>query len=171
MPIKKKAANNQVEWLSEMMEVAFQKKKGLWAASLLDAIEGLTPEQASWKPKKKDARSIWEIVNHVALWKDVMTKRLGGVPREKVDPLMKVSWLPIKAVSAAEWKQSVNGLTSRHKAFVKILTTLTMKDLERPTAQAKVNWGYHIYGVLAHDCYHTGQILTLRQMQGIGLEE
>jgi hypothetical protein len=172
MPVKKsiKVSDRQMEWLNDMMEVAFQKKKGLWASSLLDVIEGLAPEQAAWKPKKKEARSIWEIVNHVALWKDVMVKRLSGVPQEKVAPLMKIDWPPVRAINGAAWKKSVNDLRSRHKAFIKVMAKLNAKDLERPTAQAKVKWGYHIYGVLAHDCYHAGQILTLRQLQGIDLE-
>jgi uncharacterized damage-inducible protein DinB len=172
MPTKKtKVSNSHMAWLSEMTNMAFQKKKGLWAASLLDTIEGLTAEQAAWKPKKQGARSIWEIVNHVALWKEILTKRLAGVPREKVEPLMKIAWPPVKAVNATEWQKSVNGLKSRQTAFLKTIAKFSDQELERPTAQKKVKWGYHYYGLLTHDCYHAGQVILLRELQGIGLAE
>ncbi len=53
------------DWLVKSIEMAFQRNKGLWADSLLDVLEGLTPEQAMWKPEGKDIHSIEEIVNHI----------------------------------------------------------------------------------------------------------
>ncbi|MBI3461342.1 hypothetical protein HY009_10485 [Candidatus Acetothermia bacterium] len=47
---------------------------------------------------------------------------------------------------------------------------LSIESLDKPMLKEKRKLGEHICGVLAHDCYHTGQILTLRQLQGIGLE-
>ncbi|MBI3660032.1 hypothetical protein HY230_06120 [Candidatus Acetothermia bacterium] len=78
--MSKKKKDPHILWLIKSMHMAYDEGKGLWAHSLLDAIKGLSAEQAAWKPRKKDARSVWEIVNHVAFWKDAMARSLEKKP-------------------------------------------------------------------------------------------
>ncbi|MBI3459676.1 DinB family protein [Candidatus Acetothermia bacterium] len=135
---------------------------------MLDAIKGLSAEQAAWKPRKKDARSVWEIVNHVAFWKDAMARSLEKKPW--LDASKHKVWPPVEEISEAAWAESVEHLKSRHRAFMRCMGKLSIENLDKPSPKEKRKLGEHIYGVLAHDCYHTGQILILRQLQGIGLE-
>ncbi len=164
MPRKQKRAQ-QAEWLLKAMDMAFKKGKGLWAHSMLDALEGLTAEQAAWKPRKKDARSIWEIVNHATYWKDCLVQRLDGSTAKFSD---EESWA-VGETSEEAWTKAVARLKRTHNALMRRLKAQGKLDLDQPFPGEKMPTGEALYGVLAHDCYHTGQILTLRQLQGIGL--
>src|SRR3989442_5901187 len=48
------------------LEYTFEKEA--WQPSLAMAIDGLTAKQAAWKPAP-ERHSIWQIVRHVAHWK------------------------------------------------------------------------------------------------------
>lgn len=160
MPIKRRH-NQQAKWLLRAMEMTFQGE-GLWAHSLLEAVEGLTAEQAAWKPRKKGARSIWEIVHHVAYWKDFLVQRLDGKTTPASD---QESWV-VEESGEKAWAQEVVRLKNRQNALLKSLRAGKL-DFDKRLAGAKSPVGEMLFGVLAHDCYHTGQILTLRQLQGI----
>lgn len=168
MPIKRRRTQ-QTEWLLKAMEMAFGKGKGLWAHSMLDALEGLTAEQAAWKaagpqPQQKGTHSIWEIVNHATYWKDYLVQRLDGVTKSFSD---EESWV-VEETSEEAWAKAVARLKRTHNALMRRLREKRL-DLGKPFPGEKMPTGEALYGVLAHDCYHTGQILTLRQLQGIGL--
>jgi len=163
MPQKKKAAQTgQTEWLLKAMELAVQKKKGLWAHSMLDAVEGLTAEQAAWKPNKKGVHSIWEIVHHATYWKDFLVQRLEGSTAKFSD---EESWV-IHETTEEAWAKAVARLKRTHNKLMKRLREKKL-DLGKPFPGEKMTVGEALFGVLAHDLYHTGQIVLLRQMQGI----
>lgn len=159
--------NAQTEWLLKAMEWAFQKKKGLWAHSMLDALEGLTAEQAAWKPagpQPHGARSIWEIVHHATYWKDWAVQRLDGSTAKFSD---EESWA-VTETSEEAWTKAIARLKRTHNKLMRRLREKKL-DLNKPFPGEKMPTGEALFGVLAHDLYHTGQIVVLRQMQGIEL--
>lgn len=142
------------EWLVKAMDMAFQKDKGLWADSLLDALQGITPEQASWKPEGKDVHSIMEIVNHIISGKKWILSLLEGKKPAYEEG------------SLASWEDTVKGL---EEVQGKVISLLKEKDinLDEKIPGEESTWGEMLYGVLAHDCYHLGQIIILKSLQGI----
>lgn len=157
-----KKRNQQAEWLLKAMELAF--KKGLWAHSMLDALEGLTAKQAAWKPKKKGAHSIWEIVHHAIYWKRYLVQGLEGKAPQASD---EESWV-IPETTEEAWAKTIARLTRAHNALIRCLEKKEL-DLNKLFPRTKARLGEMLFGVLAHDLYHTGQIVILRQMQGIEL--
>jgi uncharacterized damage-inducible protein DinB len=148
-----------VQWTTQ---AAFARGQGIEAAYLLDSLEGLTPEQAAWSPPE-GAASIWEIVNHVAFWKDVVLKTLRGDAESLDEP-----WPPIEAVSREGWISAIAHLEALHAELEEHVGRMTDEDLvEVPSYEGAQSWGKTLIGLAAHDCYHTGQIVKLRQMQGI----
>lgn len=148
------------EWLIKSMDMAFQKGEGLWANSLLDALEGLNFEQAKWKPKK-EVKSIWEVVNHIISGKKYILSALEGkTPSYEEEEKGEIS--------ESSWEETLRELKEIHE---KIISLLKEKDinLDTPFPGEDSSWGEMLYGVLAHDCYHTGQIILLRELQGIGI--
>jgi len=158
----------QTEWFIKAMGMAFQRGKGLWAHSLLDALAGLTAEQAAWKPQEQETRSIWEIVNHVTFWKEVVLRFLDGEETVKVGD----EWPPVSEVSEEAWARTVEHLRETQEQLIKGLKGREF-DLDRPVTLVEgwtAPFGETLFGLIAHDCYHTGQILTLRQLQGHKVE-
>lgn len=158
----------QTEWFLKAMEKAFQKEEGLWAHSLLDALEGLTADQVAWKPQGKGTRSTWEIVNHVAFWKEIALRHFKGEEAIKVED----DWPPVSEISEEAWAKTLERLKQVHADLIERLKDEEL-DPDR-TVTLVEGWtaplGETLYGLIAHDCYHTGQILTLRQLQGIGVK-
>ena len=54
--------------------------EGVWWTAWSRALEGLTAEQAAWKPAP-DRHSIWQLVNHMAFWREYMANRAEGGAR------------------------------------------------------------------------------------------
>lgn len=67
---------NRTEFLLRMLNTTFNKEN--WYAPLKPAIEGLSGEQASWKPEGAAVKSIWENVNHLIYYKERLAANLAG---------------------------------------------------------------------------------------------
>lgn len=162
---RQRVSRQRVEWCLWALRAAFERGKGLEAVSLVDALRGLTAVQAAWSPGR-GVRSIWEIVNHVAAWKTVVVRfHQRG---EEVSPEALVSqWPPMGNVTEVNWVGARANLEDRQFEIELGLGSLTDEGLDRAIDTDDWNLGKAYLGLVAHDCYHTGQINVLRQLQGI----
>ncbi|MCX7795553.1 MAG: DinB family protein [bacterium] len=142
------------EWIVKAMEMAFQEDKGLWADSLLDAIKGLSSEQANWKPDKGDIHSISEIVNHIISGKKWILSLLEG----------KKPAYEEESKKSVTWEDTIKELKDVHEKVIKLLKEKDI-DLDAKVPEEESTWGEMLFGVLAHDCYHLGQIIILKGLQ------
>lgn len=144
------------EWIVKAMEMAFQENKGLWADSLVDAIKDLNSEQANWKPDKGDIHSILEIVNHIISGKKWILSVLEG----------KKPVYEEESKKGASWEDTIKELKDVHEKVIKLLKEKDI-DLDAKVPEEDSTWGEMLFGVLAHDCYHLGQIIILKGLQGL----
>jgi hypothetical protein len=61
--------------LVNQLEYTFEKEG--WQPPLWLAVQGLTAEQAAWKPSP-ERHSIWQIVRHVVCWKRGVLQEWAG---------------------------------------------------------------------------------------------
>ena len=125
---------------------------GTWFGSWSKAMEGVDADQAAWKPAA-GTHSIWQIVNHVCFWREVTQRRLAG---ENVDTaeVERRNFEEPAAKTAAAWEAARERLEASHRSLRAVMADES-KSAERPL--------YH----LVHDANHLGQILYVRQMQGL----
>ena len=141
---------------------AFDAEKGAWGDSLSDALKGVTAKQAAWRPAE-GRRSIGEIVNHLTYWKNVALGQLdaGAVPAEAP----KADWQPTP--DEAAWTRALDQLQRSHAALAGQLSGMDEAALDdKPEAKGWPAWKVTFLSMAAHDAYHTGQIVTLRELQG-----
>jgi uncharacterized damage-inducible protein DinB len=144
------------------MKAAFARGKGLEADSLLDALHGLTARQAAWQPEV-GGPSIWEIVDHVAHWKEAVLRISRGEGRPETE-----EWLVPARVDKSTWATTVERLESLEHQLEQQVAEMTDEQLEgSPEAESEWNWAQWLIGLVAHDAYHTGQIAKLRQLQNV----
>src|SRR5258708_19152053 len=126
--------------------------------SLRGSLRGLIANQAFWRPA--DGRhNIWELVLHCAYWKYVVRRRLLGDRATKF-PRKGTNFLPTPDPPADEaWRDDLALLGATHQALVEAIESLPKTRL---LTSART-----IYGVAAHDAYHTGQIQLLKRMYGV----
>ena len=126
--------------------------------SLRGSLRGIIANQAFWRPA--DARhNIWELVLHCAYWKYAVRRRLLGDRATKF-PRKGANFLPTPdPPTEAAWSADLALLGRSHKALIEAIESLPKTKL---LTSART-----IYGVAAHDAYHTGQIQLLKRLYGV----
>lgn len=125
---------------------------GLWATPWKQALDGLSAEQAAWRPGE-GRKSIWEIANHICFWRE---HELRGLVGEKVtkDEIERRNFeMPVETSESA-WQATRGRLAATHRQ-IRAAIADERNDLAR------------LQYPLAHDSYHVGQIMTLRAFQGL----
>ncbi|PET68927.1 hypothetical protein CN514_09330 [Bacillus sp. AFS001701] len=134
--------------------------KESWFAPLKDSIEGITAEQASWRPSGEATKSIWENVNHLLYYKERIVANLEG--REWTQNLDgdQTFFFTEPSNDVNEWKKVVERLENTSCSLRQLLSNLSDEELMRNSFEVK------LMDLLLHDAYHTGQIIQIRKMQG-----
>ena len=146
-----------LEMLLANLDAAYLRK-GWHGPTLRNAIRGLRAADVAWRPAK-GRHNIWELTAHAAYWKYVARRRLGGGKRGSF-PLKGSNWIPAPAkIDDASWKQLIDLLDEEHRLLREVIASLDDAVL-RDRKKLRM-----IYGVAAHDVYHTGQIQLVKRLR------
>ncbi|MEO5897538.1 MAG: DinB family protein [Vicinamibacterales bacterium] len=138
-----------------------------WHGSPLSQIlDGVTHTAASEQPIR-DGHTIWELVSHIAAWKNEVRHRLSGVaaaaPREG-------DWPPVGEVTEDAWLQARERLDLAHRLLVSAVREFPEAKLYEGTndhrdAALGIGVTYYelLHGLVQHDVYHSGQIALLKK--------
>ncbi|NEU59987.1 DinB family protein [Paenibacillus sp. ALJ109b] len=148
----------RIDLLLNVLDSTFDKES--WYAPFKHAIEGLTAEQANWKPSGKATKTIWENVNHLIYYKERLATNLEG--REWTNNLDgdETFSLTNQPNDDMEWKKVVERAENAQHNLRKVLSTISDEKLDQNSLEGK------LLDIMLHDAYHTGQIIQLRKMQG-----
>ena len=127
--------------------------------SVMKIVDGITAEQAAARPIA-GGHSIWELVQHVVVWKDVVRRRLN---RETVQPTPEEDWPRVGATDAAAWTKLVETLKSAHAALERKVSEVTDDRLDEIVPAKPYNVYAMLHGIIQHDLYHAGQIAILKK--------
>jgi len=133
-----------------------------WFVAVKNAIQGLTSEEAAWKPEGAD-NSIWEEVNHLIFWNERWLRRYRGLLNYPED----IENTGTFKSEEHDWHATCQKLFAVMDEWRNELNEITDQKLNSP-----VNDQYTapFWSPLAqqniHNAYHTGQIVLLRKLQG-----
>ncbi|WHZ58246.1 DinB family protein [Metabacillus sp. CT-WN-B3] len=149
---------NRIEFLINVLDSTFDKES--WYAPLKHAIEGVTAEQASWRPAGEAAKTIWENVNHLIYYKERLVADMEG--REWTHHLSgdENFYLTEQSNEDKEWKKVIERAENVHRSLRQILSGTSVEELDQNSLEGK------LLDIFLHDAYHTGQIIQIRKMQG-----
>jgi len=125
-----------------------------WFVPVNIAIDGLTPEQASWKDSSGN-HSIAQLVNHLIFWDSEQLAKFKG---EKPAPYSGDNTETFTGLDKYAWDASVKRIDSVLTAFEKAIEAADDAKLK--------TWYSAIAHVGTHNAYHTGQIIYIRKMRG-----
>src|ERR1051325_11083849 len=93
----------EIDRILDQLKRAFEG--GAWhGPSVREVLNGVTAAQANARPLP-NGHSIWELVQHIAVWEDVGRRRLEGDPAEV--PISSLEdWPPAEDVSETAWEKS-----------------------------------------------------------------
>lgn len=126
---------------------------GLWAGAWSKSLDGLSPQQAAWKPQP-ERKSIWQIVEHMIFWREVVLRRAGGESGPAEEEVARRNFPEPAAVSDEALKSLLDRFNASQDAVAAHLN-------KSGPAVDKMPY------LIAHDSYHMGQISYLRAMQGM----
>ncbi|PFH89321.1 DinB family protein [Bacillus sp. AFS088145] len=149
---------NRKELFLNVLDKTYDKES--WFAPLKDAIEGITAEQAGWRPSGEATKSIWENVNHLLYYKERIVANLEGREWTKNLDGDQTFFFTEPSNDGNEWKKVVERLENTSFSLRQLLSNMTDEELMRNTFEVK------LMDLLLHDAYHTGQIIQIRKMQG-----
>jgi uncharacterized damage-inducible protein DinB len=125
-----------------------------WFVPVNIALEGLTPEQASWTDGKGN-HSIGQLANHLLFWNLQLLNKFKNLPQPPFDGNNNETF---NSFNTKNWKATVQRLDS-------VLTALEKAVEESDDAKLQ-SWYSTIAHVGTHNAYHTGQIIYIRKLQG-----
>jgi uncharacterized damage-inducible protein DinB len=128
--------------------------------SLQEVLKGVTAAQAAARPIAS-AHSIWEIVNHVSAWIEVVRQRMRGNPAGQPD---EGDFPEAGDTSEAAWKRTLSALDSNHEALRKEVASLEESRLDEPCGGQPASYYIHLLGTVHHYLYHAGQIALLKKL-------
>lgn len=158
-----KHGDARVRLLLQVLDGAFASR-GWQGATLSGAIRGLGPRQALWRPRP-GRHNIWELVLHTAYWKHRVRQ---GIEGGKASPFARgprnFPRLPDRCDTAA-WRADVALLKQQNQLLKRAVQRLAPARLDARIGRSRWLVAEQLFGVAAHDLYHTGQIQLLKTLQ------
>lgn len=128
--------------------------------SVMKLLSDVGADQAAARPLE-GRHTIWELVLHIAAWKDVVRRVLMG---EKMISLSdEEDWPLVKSTGEAAWRQAVGELERVQKDLVEAVSGFSEARLDETVPGASYSFYNMLHGVIQHDLYHAGQIAILRR--------
>ncbi|MEK3856201.1 DinB family protein [Cytobacillus sp. FSL H8-0458] len=149
---------NRNALLLRMLDTTYDNES--WYAPFKSAIEGLTAEQARWRPTGDTTKSIWENVNHLIYYKERLAANLEGRGLSQNLDGDETFNLTKQSNDDKEWIEVVERAEIAQSKLRVALNKTTTEVLEQDSLEEE------IIDILLHDAYHTGQIIQIRKMQG-----
>jgi hypothetical protein len=135
------------------------------------ATEGLTAAQAARVPGER-MNSIWAVVNHLWFWNEVPLRKVRG---QESDPAELGAadwqgWPPAgDPADEAAWQAARARAIAANSAFAAAVGALGPEALAADLPNWGPTWAV-VQGMLAHNSYHIGEIVTLRHLQGLWID-
>ncbi len=126
-----------------------------WFVPAIKALDGLSVEQANWKPGAGD-HSIAQLVNHLIFWNGRQLARFKGEPPAAYGGHNDETFVP--ADDPSSWSSAVRRLDD--------VMTAWEAAVEKADDAKLQSWYSTIAHISTHNAYHTGQILYIRKLQG-----
>ena len=148
----------EINKISDQLEINF--RGDAWhGPSLMRLLANVTAEQAAAKPIQ-NAHSIWELVLHIKVWKDVPRRRLAS---EAFEPTPEEDWPEVSDTSEAAWENTIKELEASHEKLAEAVSKLADSQLHEPATGQDYSNYFMIHGMIQHDLYHAGQIVLLKK--------
>jgi len=154
--------SNEIDLLLDVIDDAYGGKS--WQGpNLKGSLRGVTPEEAAWRPEPR-RHNIWELVLHAAYWKYIVRRKLLDEKRGSF-PLKGSNWfVRPDTLSTQTWREDMLLLRETHSSLRRAIASLEPQLLRQMMPGSKFPYAKFIYGVAAHDIYHTGQITFIKRL-------
>jgi hypothetical protein len=125
-----------------------------WFVPVEKGIEGITAQQASWRPADS-SHSVGELAYHLLFWNKRLLDQFNGKKEADFNGNNNQTF---DAFTEASWASIVQQLNQVMKDWEKAIEAADEAKLQ--------SWYGNIANMNTHNAYHTGQILYIRKQAG-----
>lgn len=158
-------------FFAESLEQLFTSDGPGWFTPFVAVLNGLSAAQAAAMPAER-FNSIWGVVNHVAFWQAAALRQLQGleVDYPALGSADGSGWPPVGAADdEAGWQAAQQRVKDANRSLAQYISGLSEAELDHAISDgAQWNTRRHlIQSMIAHNSYHTCELITIRHMQGL----
>lgn len=154
---------NKIELLLHGWDSCYEKED--WYPPLTDALQGLTAEQANWRPEGEHVNTIAENLTHLIFYKERLLYRMTGEESDYPD-MTNDDTFAVASASAHDWEATLDRLQAVHQGIRDRIAQWEDNDFEYVYPNRSQSVGRWVNSLIMHDAYHTGQIVFIRKLQG-----
>lgn len=149
---------SETERILDQMDRAFSGDA--WhGPSLMALLEGVSAEDAAKRPVAQ-AHTIWELVNHIRAWNEIVERRLKN---EIVKVTPEMDWPAVLLASDVTWKRALHALKESRAQLRRTVENLDDMQLDENPPGLPDSRYVLLHGLVQHDLYHAGQIAVLKK--------
>jgi uncharacterized damage-inducible protein DinB len=150
--------------MREAVRIADQLKRAFYGdawhgPAVMEALEGVDATTAGKRPIE-GAHTIWELVDHIAAWLDIVRRRLNG---EEFDVTQEMDWQPASRTGESAWRESLARMKQAESALRTAVLQIPDSRLEEPATEGARPVYILLDGAIQHSVYHAGQIVLLKR--------
>jgi uncharacterized damage-inducible protein DinB len=147
----------------------FAEKHGVFL-NFAAATDGLTAAQALHVPQEK-FNSVWRVVNHVTYWQEAALLVLEGANiRPETAGYDTGGWHAPETADDATWVTLRTRAIEVNAKLADAIAVLDDEALHREIAAWRSSPFQIAESMIAHNSYHTCEIITVRHLQGLWVE-
>jgi hypothetical protein len=129
-----------------------------------EVLTGVDAASALQRPSGL-AHSIWELVLHMTVWKDEVTRRLGGAAPRTLSAAD--DWPSPAGDDEGSWRAALADLDVAHDRLCAAIGRLGHDQLDGRLGGDHGTWWTvytTVHGVVHHDLYHAGQVALVKRL-------
>jgi hypothetical protein len=134
--------------------------KNEWFVAVRNAIEGVTAEQAAWKPDRVQ-HSIWELLSHLIHDNNAFLQRSQGLEYKSHVASNDETFNPV----TGSWESDLERFGTIMANLRELIQNANESKFNEPTPPRNELWQNELASLNAHNAYHGGQIVLLRKLQ------
>ncbi|CAN5716605.1 hypothetical protein BH10BAC3_BH10BAC3_17260 [soil metagenome] len=129
---------------------------GYNASEILDSIDHNMAQVKGYR----QGNSIWQIVNHIAFWRQLVARCL--IEMKRIEGTETGMDAPATG-SIAEWKQTLDRFNDSFEQLKTAILNFDESMLFQPVG-GKGSYYHLITGSIQHDAFHLGQVMMLKRL-------
>src|SRR5262245_29691889 len=130
---------------------------------LREVLKGVSAATAAAKHPRL-AHSIWALVNHLAAWVEVVSRRI--TERRAIATPEAGDFPPVTGAGAEAWTAALAELDRQHRGLLDVVARLEPARLDEVVPGKDYPAAVMLHGTAQHYAYHAGQIALLKKLAG-----
>ena len=148
---------SEISRIAHLLEQTFEGEP-YYGPSVLGALENVTADVAAQRPCWS-VHGIWDLVVHLTAELNYARAVIEGTAGPWIEG--ETTWPAVTDTSEAVWQETIKGLKTANRAFVRAVKQLDDAILDKKPVRVRGPFYLMLHGTMQHNIYHAGQISLL----------